>query len=439
MIPQTKWPLRHNGAARHPVDIRDKLNEIEGLMPGSVYASKWRKEEKSRLAGAFEVDRLVDGSIIKNTAGKHFLALSTYSLDSVHGSHQLSDALHVSPASLAIIGNDAELATIDTATTAFVDTETTGLSGGTGTHAFMVGVGRFTDNDMFEVRQYFMRDFDEEAAMLTSLAGWLDGVSALVTYNGKSFDIPLLQSRFITARFRVNLDNMLHLDLLHAARRLWKRRLGDCSLANIERHVLKVMRTGDVPGSLIPQLYFDYLNSRDARPLVPAFRHNRTDIISMVSLTAAACGLAENAHGPHAHADDRLSLARLYFRQGEMSRTIKHTEQLLQDPQLDASTRCEAFYLAGFAFKRLLMWEDSGRIWLQMTDEFPQEILPRIELAKYFEHRSHELDRAEIVCEETLNLVRTSAELSGEEPDESVVEEFTRRLARIRRKTGQET
>jgi len=416
------------------MDIRDRLNEIEGVMPGSAYARKWRDENDKRRAGMFEIDRLVEGDIVRNDAGEHFMAVSTYPLDHVHGSSRLEEALEVSPAAVAVVANDAELAVMDLAATAFIDTETTGLAGGTGTYAFMVGAGRFTAAGTFEVRQFFMRDFDEEAAMLTSLAEWFRDVSAVVTYNGKTFDMPLLRTRFVTARLRVDLDSRPHLDLLHAARRIWKRRLGDCSLNNIERNVLDVVRRGDVPGSLIPQLYFDYLGSRDARPLVPAFRHNCTDVLSMLSLTVAACRLAEGAGDSSTHTDDRLSLGRLYFHQGEMSRAIESAARVLDSPQLEPAARREAMYLTGFAFKRLRQWDESGRVWLEMTHEFPHDTLPRIELAKYYEHRTREFDRAEAVCTETLDHVRHKAEIDGDEPDEDTIEEFTRRLTRIRRK-----
>jgi len=418
------------------MDIREKLEEIDGLMSGSAYARKWREDNEKRQAGAYEVDRLVEGETVRNDAGEHFVAVSTYPRDYVHGSHRMNEALTVSPAALAVVGNDAELASIDLATAAFIDTETTGLAGGTGTYAFMVGVGRFTPADTFEVRQYFMRDLDEEEAMLSSLAEWLGDVSALVTYNGKSFDMPLLRTRFVMARLRANLDELLHLDLLHAARRLWKRRLGDCSLNNIERNVLDVVRKDDVPGSLIPQLYADYVRSRDARPLVPAFRHNCTDVLSMVTLAVTACNVMEGPHDRHAHADDRLSIARLYFRRGEMPRALDVAAQLLDDPALDTAARRETLYLTGFAMKRLLEWDDSSRVWQQLIDEFPHEILPRIEMAKYYEHRARELGRAETVCEEALSFVRTAAGVDGDEPDETVVDEFTRRLNRIRRKMG---
>ena len=424
----------NSGVTAGSMDIREKLEEIDGLMSGSAYARKWHEDQEKRQTGAYEIDRLVEGETVRNDAGEYFMARSAYPRDYVHGSHRLNDALTVSPAAIAVVGNDAELAAIDLASAAFIDTETTGLAGGTGTYAFMIGAGKFTPADTFEVRQYFMRDLDEEEAMLTSLAEWLRDVSALVTYNGKSFDIPLLRTRFIMARLRADLDGLLHLDLLHAARRLWKRRLGDCSLNNIERNVLDVVRKADVPGSLIPQLYIDYVRSRDARPLVPAFRHNCTDVLSMVTLTVAACNVMDSPHDQNAHPDDRVSIARLYFRRGEMARALEVALELLDDPHLDTAARRETLYLTGFAMKRLSEWDDSSSVWQQLIDEFPHETLPRTELAKYYEHRVRKLDRAATVCEEALSFVQTTAGVNGEEPDETVIDELTHRLNRIRQK-----
>lgn len=418
------------------MDIRERLKEIDGLMSGAAYARKWDEDREKRESGQYEVDRLVEGQIVHNDGGEHFVAVTNHVAGHVHGTRSLNSALTVSPAALAVIGNDADLAGLDISTAAFIDTETTGIAGGTGTHAFMVGAGRFTSSAGFEVRQFFMRDFDEEESMLSSLAEWLDGVSALVSYNGKSFDIPLLRTRFITSRLRVNLDDMPHLDLLHAARRLWKRRLGDCSLVNIEGQVLGVERHGDVPGSVIPQLYFDYVRSRDARPLVPAFSHNVTDVLSMVTLTTVACEMTEGAEEHCAHPDDRLSLARLYFRQGEMRRVVAHASQVLDDVTVKDTAQREAMYLTGFSFKKLAEWKESSLVWSRLIEAFPDELVPRIELAKYHEHRSRDLGQAACVCEEALNRLKVTHATTGEEPDDSSVQEFTRRLKRIHRKIG---
>jgi hypothetical protein len=168
---------------------------------------------------------------------------------------------------------------------AFLDTETTGLAGGTGTYAFLIGVGTI-DESGFRLRQFFMRDYGEEASLLNRLAEYLEPFDVLVTYNGKAYDQPLLETRFRMVRARHPFDRMTHLDLLHGARRLWKLRLESCRLVDLENRVLGVEREGDLPGELIPYVYFEFIRSQRAFKLVPIFHHNAIDILSLACLTA---------------------------------------------------------------------------------------------------------------------------------------------------------
>jgi uncharacterized protein YprB with RNaseH-like and TPR domain len=168
---------------------------------------------------------------------------------------------------------------------AFLDTETTGLAGGTGTYAFLIGVGSIGPEG-FRLRQFFMRDYGEEASQLASLAEYLERFDVLITYNGKAYDQPLLETRFRMARARHPFDRMEHLDLLFGARRLWKLRLESCRLVDLENRILGVERQGDLPGELIPYCYFEYLRTQQAFKLVPIFHHNALDILSLACLTA---------------------------------------------------------------------------------------------------------------------------------------------------------
>jgi uncharacterized protein YprB with RNaseH-like and TPR domain len=165
---------------------------------------------------------------------------------------------------------------------AWLDTETTGLAGGTGTYVFLVGVGTIDDGE-FVVSQYFLRDLGGEPEMLQALSERLREFDALVTFNGTRFDLPLLQTRFLLARLRV-FDPAAHLDLITLARRLWYRRLGGYSLARLEQAVLKVDRVVDVAGWMIPSLYVQYLQTGDLDLLEPVFAHNAADLLSLLSL-----------------------------------------------------------------------------------------------------------------------------------------------------------
>ena len=182
--------------------------------------------------------------------------------------------------------NDPRLADIPLSKFAFLDTETSGLSGGTGTYAFLVGIARFVDGQLV-LRQFFMRDPAEEPAMLEAVAQFLAPAQALVTFNGKAFDAPLLTTRYRLHRIPIPYEGYAHLDLLPLARRLWRDRLESRALKYLEQHVLGMTRSSEeVPGYEIPWLYFDYLKSGDARPLAGVFYHNAMDVVAMAALLA---------------------------------------------------------------------------------------------------------------------------------------------------------
>lgn len=245
----------------------------------------------------------------------------------------------------------------------FLDFETTGLSGGAGTVAFLAGIGRFSERG-FSTTLYFLADYPYEAAFLEAVEAELSSAKAVVTYNGGSFDLPLYRTR--RAMNGLSPTGVgLHLDALHAARRLWRRPLGDCSLGNVERLVLGERREDDLPGAQIPEAWFDYLRrgaSRSTETLDRAFEHNRIDIRSLASLfvlvaetvageaepgVADLVGLAEL----RSRIDDRLAeptlrlavdagdsravrpLARLYARQGRWEERRALVPFLPDDPR----------------------------------------------------------------------------------------------------------
>jgi uncharacterized protein YprB with RNaseH-like and TPR domain len=192
----------------------------------------------------------------------------------------------------------------------FLDLETTGLAGGTGTYAFLVGLGRITPEG-FHLRQHFLGDLAAERELLAALAPELEAAPLLVTYNGKLFDAPLLETRYRLARMRWPLEERPHLDLLYPARRLWKLRCGSARLLDLEQMILGHARAEDVPGSLIPHLYFDYLRGGDARPLEVVFRHNAEDLLTLAALAARLLTLAASPETTHDDSLELLGLARL--------------------------------------------------------------------------------------------------------------------------------
>jgi hypothetical protein len=169
-------------------------------------------------------------------------------------------------------------------------------------------VGRIT-REGFVVRQFFMREYAEERSQLAALEAHLNEFDVLITYNGKTFDQPLLETRYRMTRAKPPFERLRHVDLLHGARRLWKLRMENCKLIQLEQEILGVCREGDLPGHLIPYVYFEYLREKEATKLVPIFHHNAIDILTLACLTAIVPAAFQNT--------DSDSLARVGIRRGE--------------------------------------------------------------------------------------------------------------------------
>jgi hypothetical protein len=211
----------------------------------------------------------------------------------------------------------------------FFDLETTGLGGGAGTYAFLVGIGWF-DRDTFRVRQFFLSSYAAERALLEEVADTMGSFGALVTYNGKSFDLPLVDTRFLFHRLSASYSGLPHLDMLHAARRLWRSRSAlqasmgiderpaavPCRLTHVEETVLGHVRDGDVPGSEIPSRYFHYVRTGDTRPLERVLEHNRLDLLALAMLTATAARLLQEGAVGARTAREALGLGQLFERAG---------------------------------------------------------------------------------------------------------------------------
>ena len=373
------------------MDFNERLRRL-GVLKGVGHLKPPAPPPRVQRRGGIE--QSVPGEVIQNDHGAFFLTDQTFPLDYLHGSHTLATLLDHRPETLSCLTGDDSLAQIDLRRVAFLDTETTGLAGGTGTYAFLVGVGHF-DGDQFRVRQYFMRDFGEERAMLHHLAESLASVDGLVTFNGKAFDVPLLETRFLMARVRPDLLDIPHLDLLFPARCLWKARVCSCALSSLEQNVLGVRRNGeDVPGYLIPAMYFAYLHTGDAGEISRVFYHNVQDILSMVTLATHACYLFHSpACGAPAHGLDLLSLARLCERLGRQMEGEQAYRHALAG-ESSAEVRALIQEQLSFVCKRDGRWMEAVALWDALRESGLAGITPHVELAKFYEHRAVDLDRA---------------------------------------------
>jgi hypothetical protein len=266
----------------------------------------------------------------------------------------------------------------------YLDAETTGLAGGTGTYAFLVGLG-VHDADGFVVEQLFLPGPEHERAYLIALAERLAGVAAVVSYNGGSFDLPLVRTRFAMHGLPDPLAGARHLDLLPLARRLWRERLPDCTLGTIEREVLGARRsTRDVPGAEVPRRYLGFLRSRDARPLRGVLEHNVDDIVALTALRGRIEAMLRD-DAEQVEADERLALGRWLDRLGEPEAALARFVEV-------EAVLPEAAWEAARLLKRAGRHEEAAARWAVLAEG--GDARAWIELAKHREHRRRDLDGA---------------------------------------------
>ncbi len=309
----------------------------------------------------------------------------------------------------------------------FLDTETTGLSGGAGNLAFLIGVARAEGEELW-VRQLFLSDFPGERELLELAARELDADGILVTYNGASFDLPLLRTRFLMHGMRLDLPGGI--DLLRPARRLWGGLLESCSLHSIEESVLQVEREEDVPGFLVPELYFRYLRLGECEPLSAVFAHHLQDIVSLAMLFAHIEALSEEVEGAGSAAGDaaarlprfdRYAMAIMLLERGRSA-----GERLLSRLFEEGDERAGRAY--GLLLKRARRFGEAREVWRRMWSTTGSRFAA-VELAKDYEHRLRDLAAA-------LELVERASRLPlrGFPGAKEAREELLARRARLKRK-----
>ena len=284
----------------------------------------------------------------------------------------------------------------------FLDTETTGLSGGTGTVAFLVGLA-WREADGLTLAQYFLRDFNEENALLWAVGQCVSEAGVLVSYNGRCFDWPLLQTRLVMRR--AEWPAPPHFDLLTMARRIFKPRLPDCALQTIEQALLDLHRADDLPGSLIPSRYFAWLRDGDPHVLDPVFTHNRQDVLSMALLLARFEAVLRGSDDLHPL--DRFGRARFLELRGFHDDAIRAYRQLWQLRPKGAMPVLGG--ALGLRLARLLRrqgrWEEARLILEECwrTQSYPYPVA--IELAKLLEHQARDLSAARRIVGDALRLL----------------------------------
>ena len=339
----------------------------------------------------------------------------------------------------------------------FFDLETTGLSGGVGTVAFLVGCGYF-QGDAFRTRQYFLSGYEAEHELLVALSTLMRDFSGLVTFNGRSFDVPLIEMRYAFHRLDSPFEGVPHFDMLHPARRLWRRRAPaaaddaggwslsapgtdptSCALKSLEEAILGTGRVGDVPGFEIPSRYFAYLRNGDLEPLQAVFEHNRLDLVSLAALTSLAARMASEGPAAVPSPHEALAIGQVYERIGRVpdaeacyARAAGLGDAPWSPYAVERDIRADALHRLARVLRRQRRYLEAADSWQALLDVTGDRVLmqeARRALAVHHEHRTRDLDTARTFAESALK--------TEQDPDRVTALQY--RLDRLNRKRERRT
>jgi len=322
---------------------------------------------------------VLGGEWCESDGGRFLIVDRSYSPGYRHGTMSIADGLPPSDGywpRLSLLADGADASRL-----LFVDLETTGLAGGAGTYAFLVGCGWF-DGGRFRVRQFFLSNFVAERALLEALVDLARTSGTVVTYNGKSFDLPLVETRLTMHRMETPFAAMPHIDMLHPARRLWRKseaavlqsyggmplRDSGCRLSVLEQSLCGHVREGDVAGFEIPARYFHFVRTGDARPLEAVLEHNRLDLLSLALVTARAAQLLDEGAPSTRTAREALGLGRLYERGGMFTDAWRCFTRAIELDDDEVMTRAEALRAHAVLARRMRRFSDAAASWRRVLD-----------------------------------------------------------------------
>ncbi len=310
----------------------------------------------------------------------------------------------------------------------FFDLETTGLSGGAGTYPFLMGFGYF-ETDVFTIVQYFLPDFGRDYFVFKELKNLLQDKRFLISYNGKSYDLPLLKARAILNRMQTDFENLLHIDLLHFARRVWKDSQERCDLGSVENMRLGVERSVDIPGGLIPSAYTTFLNTGVIHEMVQTIEHNIRDIHSLAQLLFRLAEIEENPGS----ADDAYALLRLADLAFELNDYAYFQRIEKAFIQRFGSENSKLKFVKSMFLKRNGQWTPAVKLWEELSLETAYRFKALQELCKYYEHRVRDYRQAVRYCQTALKAIRVLEEINPYSAI-NIRSEFEKRFSRLRRK-----
>lgn len=399
-------------------DLQTRLREV---LHQPAHSDRPRIESVTELADLSGLG----GHWFESPNGPGYVIESVYEPGHTHGTVALHRGLALDLSRLAGQVRDPRLANCDPAGLLYVDTETTGL-GGAGSMVFLAGAAHF-DGSMLKLRQYLLPAPQYESGLLGGLAEELSTASGLVSYNGKSFDLPLLESRYILSRMRPAWRALPHLDLLHPNRRLFRGSFDSHRLVRMEVELLGFERDDDCPSAEVPGRYFQFQRSSDPTHILPVLRHNAWDILSLVALAARLASVCDDAGFP-------LQVARAAEYEGNYATAALHFEAAAASST--ARGQCiEAMEHAATCHARAGDFAAAARWWRALIDEpRSRRLTPYIELAKIEEHRNRDIAAAHALIDEAAGLVARGLLRPGAGSGAAGAPALEHRLERLRRK-----
>lgn len=366
--------------------LTDKLKDLGVQIGTSQVSSKL----KTRGSGQDLLD-VLPGCWEKSLAGDCFVVRKEISRSISHGSRDLSisHAVDIFDSLVSFEG----IAEVPLSEYLFIDTETTGLSGGAGTYVFLIGAAKF-QQDNIHFAQFFLQDPGFESAQLAALEAFGASSRVLISYNGKSFDLPRIKTRYRYHGWPDPFSDAIHLDLLHVARRLWRNHLPSCTLGDLEYHLLDLRRSElDIPGWKVSENFFTYLREGDPVPLKSIFYHNEADVLSLIALLGyiterLSDPMEENREG----LDDTISIGKYLSHLGQPQAAIRVLTEALSDNNLPKEFWLEGAEELADLYKKGGLYENALSLWQQSANR--GSVASKIELAKYFEHREVDLGEA---------------------------------------------
>jgi DNA polymerase III epsilon subunit-like protein len=446
------------------MDLSSRLRAIVKSGPAASRGELTYEPDTGRYEASVDLGQigtLLGGRPVDTPFGRCLVVDRRYEADRWHGGVRIGDcevddfgSLTILDPSLGTGGQTPEVPSRAFPRTIFIDLETTGLSGGAGTVAFLVGCGYF-DLGAFQVRQFLLTSYTSERALLHAVAEFFKDADMIVTYNGKTFDVPVMETRWLFHRLQMPLDSVPHFDMLHPARRLWRARSGvvdaddgGCRLSTLERTRFNVNRVGDVGGFEIPSRFFRFLRNGDPRPLEPVLEHNRLDLVSLAAVMARAVELARGGHEACRDSNEALALGRIYERAAadnrvvNRDRVLSHAETCYRRgaQSRTAEVKAEALYRLALWHRRERRYVEAAALWREILDLTEPKAVQRITgmrplrrfaaeaLAIHHEHRDHDLDSA-----------RELAMFALQDSEGRRADDIRHRLSRLDRKIAKKT